>query len=121
MTDQSAPLLDLTSLEVLRNPYPVFDRLRSADPIHRLPLGFVVLSRHEDIAFVLRDKRFGKIFAERMMLRGGPAVMEQPVFRSLSKWMMWVNPPDHTRLRGLVTKAFAARRNERNRRWDEGR
>jgi cytochrome P450 len=104
--------LDLMSPDFLRNPYPAFDMLRAADPVHRLPLGFLVLSRHEDISFVLRDKRFGKTFAERMVLRNGPAIMDEPVFQSMSKWMMWVNPPDHTRLRGLVTKAFAARRVE---------
>jgi hypothetical protein len=98
--------------DFLRNPYPAFERLREAEPVHRLPLGFLVLSRYEDIAFVLKDKRFGKTFAERMVLRNGPAIMEEPVFRSMSKWMMWVNPPDHTRLRGLVTRAFAARRVE---------
>lgn len=112
MTDQAEPLLNLLSSDVLRNPYPSFDRLRAAEPVHRLPLGFIVLSRYEDVNFVLKDKRFGKTFAERMTLRAGPQIMEEPVFRSMSKWMMWVNPPDHTRLRGLVTKAFVARRME---------
>jgi len=106
------PLLDLSSPDFLRDPYPIYAKLRAADPVHRLPLGFLVLSRHQDITAVLRDKRFGKTFAERMELRNGPRIMEEPAFRSMSKWMMWVNPPDHTRLRGLVTKAFAARRIE---------
>jgi cytochrome P450 len=109
---QQEPLLNLMSPDVLRNPYPSFDRLRAAEPVHRLPLGFVVLSRYDDVSLVLKDKRFGKTFAERMTLRNGPAIMDEPVFRSMSKWMMWVNPPDHTRLRGLVTKAFVARRME---------
>ncbi|TAL00539.1 MAG: cytochrome P450 [Rhodospirillaceae bacterium] len=104
--------LDLTSPDFLRNPYPAYERLRQADPVHRLPLGFLVLSRHQDISAVLRDKRFGKTYAERMELRNGPYIMDEPAFRSMSKWMMWVNPPTHTRLRGLVTKAFAARRIE---------
>ncbi len=108
----SPPLLDLASPAFLREPYSTYDRLRVAEPVHRLPWGFIVLSRHDDITFALKDKRFGKTFAERMELRNGPEVMNEPVFRSMGKWMMWVNPPDHTRLRGLMTKAFGARRVE---------
>ncbi len=60
----------------------------------------------------MRDKRFGKDYVERTIRRYGPKILEEPVFRSMSHWMLQQDPPDHTRLRGLVVKAFTARRVE---------
>jgi cytochrome P450 len=104
------PLFNPLSPDVIRDPYPHYRRLRETDPVHRSPLGFFVASRHADIGFVLRDKRFGKDFVGRMTRRFGPQVMEEPVYRSMRYWMLQQDPPDHTRLRGLVVKAFTARR-----------
>jgi cytochrome P450 len=106
------PLFNPMSPEVIANPYPHYHRLRETDPVHRSPLGFFVASRHADVAHILRDKRFGKDFVGRMTRRFGPQALEEPVYRSMSHWMLQLDPPDHTRLRGLVVKAFTARRVE---------
>ncbi len=74
--------------------------------------GAFVASRHADVSLVLRDKRFGKDYVERTIRRYGPKIMDEPIFRSMSHWMLQQDPPDHTRLRGLVVKAFTARRVE---------
>ena len=42
------------------DPFPHYQRLREADPVHQSPLGFWVLTRYEDCVAVLRDQRFGR-------------------------------------------------------------
>lgn len=108
----TAPLFNPLSPEFIRDPYPHYARLRSTDPVHLAPHGLYVASRHAEASLVLRDKRFGKDFVERSTRRYGPKIMEEPVFRSMSRWMLQQDPPDHARLRGLVVKAFTARRVE---------
>jgi len=108
----TAPLFNPLSPEFIRDPYPSYERLRSTDPMHVTPFGAFLASRHAEVSLVLRDKRFGKDFVDRTTRRYGPQVMEEPVFRSMRHWMLQQDPPDHTRLRGLVVKAFTARRVE---------
>jgi len=111
-TANTEPLFNPLSPEFIRDPYPHYERLRTTDPMHLTSLGMFVASRHAEVSLVLRDKRFGKDFVERNKRRYGPDIMEQPVFRSMGHWMLYQDPPDHTRLRGLVVKAFTARRVE---------
>jgi cytochrome P450 len=117
MTEQaeaamSAPLFNPLSPDFIRDPYPHYARLRRTDPLHVTPHGMYLASRHADVSLVLRDKRFGKDFVVRSTRRYGPKIMEEPIFRSMSHWMLQQDPPDHARLRGLVVKAFTARRVE---------
>jgi cytochrome P450 len=110
-TALTEPLFNPLAPEFIRDPYPHYERLRTTDPMHQSPLGMVA-SRHAEASLVLRDKRFGKDYVERSIRRYGPKIMEEPVFRSMSHWMLQQDPPDHSRLRGLVVKAFTARRVE---------
>src|ERR1700726_4240043 len=111
-TATTEPLFNPLAPEFIRDPYPHYARLRTSDPMHLTPFGAFLASRHAEVSLVLRDKRFGKDFVDRTVRRYGPQIMEQPVFRSMSHWMLQQDPPDHTRLRGLVVKAFTARRVE---------
>src|SRR5882757_8070655 len=111
-TATSEPLFNPLSPEFIRDPYPHYARMRATDPVHLTPLGVFVASRHAEASLVIRDKRFGKDYVERTIRRYGPKILEEPVFRSMSHWMLQQDPPDHTRLRGLVVKAFTARRVE---------
>jgi len=108
-----APPLEFSPLDpaFIADPYPFYRRLRETAPVFKTPQGFWLITRFEDVAFVLRDKRFGKDFAGNMKRRyGGSDGMNEPAIASLARTMLVQDPPDHTRLRGLVTKAFTARR-----------
>ncbi|HEX4111708.1 MAG TPA: cytochrome P450 [Stellaceae bacterium] len=106
----AAPVFDPLSPAFIRDPYPFYRRLRAYDPLWRAPTGYRVASRHADIAFILRDRRFGKAYWPRMTARYGPDATAEPVLREMGLWMLHLDPPDHTRLRALVVKAFTARR-----------
>jgi len=111
-TTATEPLFNPLSPDFIRDPYPHYERMRTTDPMHLTAYGAYVASRHAEVSLVMRDKRFGKDFVERTKRRYGPDIMKEPVFRSMSHWMLQQDPPDHTRLRGLVVKAFTARRVE---------
>jgi cytochrome P450 len=111
-TAGSEPLFNPLSPEFIRNPYPHYERMRATDPMHVNVHGAFVASRHAEVSLVLRDKRFGKDHVNRTVRRYGPDILKEPAFASMSHWMLQQDPPDHTRLRGLVVKAFTARRVE---------
>ena len=102
--------LNFLSPDFLRNPYPAFQMLRANAPILKTEMGFWVASRYEDVTAILRDKRFGKCFVERIEHQYGAEVWDQPVYASMRNWMLVMDPPDHTRLRKLVARAFTPRR-----------
>src|SRR2546427_11928281 len=84
--------------EVLENPFPLYHRLRTEDPVHESPLGLWVLTRYDDVASMLRDARFGrKGFDALLQGRFGEAGVDLPV--------LFRDPPDHTRLRAPVDPA----------------
>lgn len=83
------------------DPYAHYRRLRETSPVHRTPGGLWVLTRQRDCAAVLRDPRFGH--------GDGPFVREINAGEERVRSFLVLDPPDHTRLRGLVSKAFTAR------------
>src|SRR3954466_1737165 len=111
-TANSEPLFNPLSPDYIRDPYPSYRRLRAPDPMHLTPFGAYVASRHAEASLVLRDKRFGKDFVDRTARRYGPQAMDEAIFPHMGHWMLQQDPPDDTRLRGLVVKAFTARRVE---------
>jgi cytochrome P450 len=106
--------LDFRDPAFLADPYPIFRSLRATAPVWKAPFGRWFLTGYEDTALLLRDRRFGKHYSdpEALARRFGPTALHEPAVVELTHMMLMSDPPDHTRLRGLVTKAFTARRVE---------
>ena len=95
------------SPEMAQDPYPIYAKLRARDPVHRSRLMQALLfSRYADVDVVLRDhRRFSSDTRKRAASRRQRASL--PIVDEPS--MLFVDPPDHTRLRALVSKAFTRR------------
>ncbi|MGE0825070.1 MAG: cytochrome P450 [Candidatus Binatia bacterium] len=106
---------NLSAPEIIADPYPYFHQLRAEDPVHwNEKWGGWILTRYDDVQSSFQDKRLS---ADRMspFMRSLPkeqAEELQPSFQIFSKWMVFTDPPVHTRLRMLVNKAFTPRRVE---------
>jgi cytochrome P450 len=101
----------------LEDPYPVYARYRAADPVHwgRAPdpaaPGCWYVTRYGDAMSVLRNPRLG-LELSRALPPGTippPPPAFEPYFRMVSRWLLFRDPPDHTRLRRLVSQAFMPR------------
>jgi cytochrome P450 len=97
---------DPLSPEFRLNPYPTYDMLRQHAPVFFWDRWqFYFLSRYDDCATLLRDNRLG-----RGSINEEHAPESQKDLLRLQKdWMLLKDPPDHTRLRNLVFKAFTPR------------
>jgi cytochrome P450 len=88
------------------DPYPHYERMRDIDPVHEHPLGFWLVTRYDDVAALLR----ANLSVEVRHLAGGVIVdQHEEITRDGSTFtlsMLDRDPPDHTRLRRLVTKVF---------------
>ena len=102
-------------LDFMQNPHTVYDRLRAGAPVRQavMPRGLRVwlVSGYAEARTLLADprlskdnKRIGELFASRITGSGGPAASSL-----IAEHMLNSDPPDHTRLRKLVNKAFTAR------------
>jgi cytochrome P450 len=88
------------------DPYPAYRALLEEAPLFESPYGLLVVSRYEDCMTILRSPGTSNDF--RKSPRFAPAVEDEEVTPSF----LFLDPPDHTRLRGLVSRAFTPRRIE---------
>ncbi len=109
--------LDLNNSAFIRNPYPLLAELRNKTPIFWEPRWRkLFFTRYADIAFLLRDKRLGRSITHilsREELGWPPPNPRLPEYNNFQqRILMEHEAPDHTRLRGLVSKAFTPQRVE---------
>jgi unspecific monooxygenase len=90
--------------EFLANPYPTYRRLREAAPVQRAPGGMWVATGYREVGAALRDPSFGNM-DNPDLARPVPRTPEGEPMISFQL----MNPPNHTRLRNLVSKSFNAR------------
>src|SRR5690349_1014766 len=105
----STLLDELTRLPGREDPYPRYRRLREISPVVRADDGALVVTRHADCVAVTRHPRLGHMPSHMLeFVRADWA--DHPALYQLFTSVLALNPPDHTRLRRLVSSSFTARR-----------
>lgn len=88
------------------DPYSPARRLREAGAVHRTPLGLHLLTRYADCAAVLQNNAWSHADEAGQL---HPSISAEEAAEELPTSFLWMDPPDHTRLRTLVSKAFTPR------------
>jgi cytochrome P450 len=110
--------LDPRDAQFYENPYPAYHELRRKVPVFKWEqYGYWCFTRHEDVNALLRDRRFGRQILhvatrEELGLAEIPARLK-PFYDFEKHSLLELEPPVHTRLRGLVSRAFLSRQVER--------
>ena len=110
LPDTELSLYHLYDPEVLANPYPLYQRLRSEDPVHWDPyLHTWVVTRYQDVITVLHDFSARRTPTPEQLASMGLASLA-PIARVMVKQMLFLDPPAHSRIRSLASAAFTPRR-----------
>jgi pimeloyl-[acyl-carrier protein] synthase len=105
-------LYHLLDPDVLANPYPLYHRLRTEDPIHWDPyLHAWVVTRYADVVTVFQRFSADRTPTPERLREMGLGVLT-PVAQLMVRQMLFLDPPAHSRIRGLAAKAFTPRRVE---------
>ncbi|MFG3094966.1 cytochrome P450 [Streptomyces sp. NPDC048202] len=116
---------DPWSAEFLADPYPAYAELRASGRVIRYdPTDQWLVPHHADVSALLRDRRLGRTYQHRFTHeefgRTAPSPEHEPFHTLNDHGMLDLEPPDHTRIRRLVSKAFTPRTVERLRGYVHG-
>ena len=105
-TDASLSLVRLLEPEILANPYPLYNKLRTEDPVHwdRFLQTWVV-TRYADVVNVLHSFSADRTPTPEQLTAMGLSALN-PIGKVMVKQMLFMDAPMHTRLRGLASAAF---------------
>ncbi len=105
------PVFDPFAPGFTDDPYPQYAALRSGAPAGRHPLGFFLLTRYEDVSGLLRASMSveDRNITDRQLIELREQLYGEEAVRPRGISMLDRDPPDHTRLRRLVSKAFTPR------------
>lgn len=108
----SLSLYHLLDPAVLANPYPLYHRLRTEDPVHWDPfLHAWVVTRYTEVITVFQRFSARRTPTPEQLQALGMAQLT-PLARVMVHQMLFLDPPDHARVRGLASKAFTPARVE---------
>ncbi|MET9888913.1 cytochrome P450 [Streptomyces sp. NPDC006465] len=107
------------------DPYPAYEELRARGRVHFYePTNQWLVPHHADVSALLRDRRLGRTYQHRFTHedfgRTAPPPEQEPFHVLNDHGMLDLEPPDHTRIRRLVSKAFTPRTVERLKPYVEG-
>ena len=91
---------------MIADPYPTYHAMRELAPLVKVG-GVWYVTTYALADTVLKDQSFGR--GERYAILMRNALGDGPLLDSLSKWILYLDPPDHTRIRSLVMRAFTPR------------
>jgi len=103
---------DLNTPAAMADPYPVYARILSEAPVHwNKGMGGWVVASYDDVTSLLRDSRLSanRLAPLATLLTEQQRLRMAPIFATVSRWTLLLDPPEHTRLRGLTQKGFSPR------------
>lgn len=103
-----------TELDFIADPYPAYAQLREREPVrYDEATDHWLISRYEDVNALLRDRRFGRTYrhlaSHAEMGHADPPEWHAPFWDLINAGILDMEPPNHTRVRRLVSKAFTPR------------
>jgi cytochrome P450 len=106
---QVLSLYRLLDPQVLANPYPLFQRLRTEDPVHWDYLHAWIVTRYTDVVKVLTEFSAERTPTPERLVELGLGELS-PVAKMMVEQMLFLDPPSHTRIRSLASFAFTPQR-----------